>query len=609
LKPSAFTVTDLFCGAGGSSLGAAAMGCELRMAVNHWPLAIETHSNNFPQADHDCNDVSGVDPRRYPSTNILIASPECTNHSLAKGARRKNLNQGHLFNPAKIDPAEERSRATMWDVPRFAEYHDYDAIIVENVVDARHWLMWDAWLHSMDCLGYRWKLVSLNSMFCFPTPQSRDRLYIVFWKKGNPTPDLDFRPPAPCPRCGVVEAIQTWKRNSKTGNPNDVGRYRKQYIYTCPRCRAEVTPFYYAALNAIDWSIPAARIGDRPRPLKPRTLDRIKYGLEKFGRTPLLVITNMTTDKGRTRPVTDPHFVQTGSSLSGLVSPFLVETTFGGRNPSAAASAGAGPVPTQTTRQSMGMVMPFLVAAGSRETAARALAEAVPTLTGSERFGVTFPGTPFFIHTRRNDLDACRVRPGDDPLGTTTGSGTDFGVTFPAPFLTTLRGTANDQLPSTPVGLDEAIGTISAGGRHHALIQGAALMTLRDHPRMLLNELTDPCQTQLTGQQAAVISREPFLVQYYGTGHADGVSEPMAACTTLDRHGLVEQGQELDVDDCHFRMLVPHEIQSAMAFPGDYRVLGNARDKVKQLGNAVTPPAMSWLYRQTVASLHPEVAP
>lgn len=51
-------------------------------------------------------------------------------------------------------------------------------------------------------------------------------------------------------------------------------------------------------------------------------------------------------------------------------------------------------------------------------------------------------------------------------------------------------------------------------------------------------------------------------------------------------------------------MLQPHEIGAGMAFPSDYVVLGNKRDQVKQLGNAVTPPAMSWLVQQVVAALN-----
>jgi DNA (cytosine-5)-methyltransferase 1 len=49
-KKSYLTVTDQFCGAGGSSLGAAASGMEVMLAMNHWELAIKTHNTNFPAA-------------------------------------------------------------------------------------------------------------------------------------------------------------------------------------------------------------------------------------------------------------------------------------------------------------------------------------------------------------------------------------------------------------------------------------------------------------------------------------------------------------------------------------------------------------------------------
>lgn len=40
-----------------------------------------------------------------------------------------------------------------------------------------------------------------------------------------------------------------------------------------------------------------------------------------------------------------------------------------------------------------------------------------------------------------------------------------------------------------------------------------------------------------------------------------------------------------------------------MAFPADYRVLGNKREQVRQLGNAVTPPVMQMLVERIVKSL------
>jgi DNA (cytosine-5)-methyltransferase 1 len=44
-------------------------------------------------------------------------------------------------------------------------------------------------------------------------------------------------------------------------------------------------------------------------------------------------------------------------------------------------------------------------------------------------------------------------------------------------------------------------------------------------------------------------------------------------------------------------------VQAGMAFDADYVVLGNSREKVKQLGNAVTPPVMEMLVERCVESL------
>src|SRR5690606_4806221 len=150
-----------------------------------------------------------------------------------------------MFDKGLLDPAAERSRATMWDVPRFAEYHQYEIIIVENVVDARKWVMFDAWLMAMMSLGYKHKCVYLTSMHCHPTPQSRDRMYVVFWKKGNKAPDLEFTPKAYCPACNRdIHAIQNFKNSAKKW-----GKYNSQYVYVCPSDGTVVEPYYYASFN------------------------------------------------------------------------------------------------------------------------------------------------------------------------------------------------------------------------------------------------------------------------------------------------------------------------------------------------------------------------
>lgn len=57
---------DLFCGAGGASLGfhRAAKALNIRtnlLAVNHWPMAIETHKLNFPEGP-ECRHLHGRTP-------------------------------------------------------------------------------------------------------------------------------------------------------------------------------------------------------------------------------------------------------------------------------------------------------------------------------------------------------------------------------------------------------------------------------------------------------------------------------------------------------------------------------------------------------------------
>ena len=517
MKTSYVSVTDQFCGAGGSSLGATKAGAEVRLAMNHWKLAIETHNTNFPKVDHDCTDISAVDPRRYPSTDILITSPECTNHSLAKGKTRTYYERD-IFGNVLIDPSEERSRATMWDVPRFAEYHDYNIILVENVVDAGKWRLFDSWLHAMHALGYEHQVVYLNSMFAHPTPQSRDRMYTIFWKNGNQKPDLEFRPPAWCIHCQAdVAAIQTWKKGRW-------GRYKAQYFYRCPNCHKQVEPYYYAAFNAIDFTIQAERIGDRKTPLRPKTMARIQYGLEAFGRKPMIVTGRYTTGvESRVRDALgDVIPTQPGDASHAVVMPWLVETNYDGEKRAADA---LGPGPTQTARQSMGVTLPFLV----------------KTIRQDDAYAFSMDSaSPMWTQT------TCQ----------------DVGIVTPPGFIADMRGSSDAS------SLQHPLACVTAGGNHHALL-----------------------------------SADVFLTYYYGSVNVSQPNESIHTVTGVDRVGLVSNALEaLTVDDLSFRMLQPHEIGRAMAFPDTYVVKGNGRERVKQYGNAVTPPAMAMLMERCMAT-------
>lgn len=358
MKNSYLTATDQFCGAGGSSQGARKAGVEVKLALNHWKLAIETHNTNFPETLHDCTDISACDPRRYPSTDILITSPECTTHSPAGGNRHKTVKASlDLFDKGLIDPSTERSRATMWDVCRFAEYHQYNAIVVENVVEARsQWVLFDVWLEAMHRLGYQHRCLYLNSMHFWPTPQSRDRMYVVFWKKGNPALDLDHRPLAHCPCCGKdVHAIQTWKNPAKK-----FGKYRFQYVYSCPVDGTVVEPYYYAAFNAIDWSDLGQLIGSRKKELSPNTLKRIQWGLDRYGVDPLIVNTKFGSEaRGTTRTVAREMMSQTTIASTALATPFVIKGEHSSLPGYAKQVTDA--FMTQTVRQTSALVSPWII--------------------------------------------------------------------------------------------------------------------------------------------------------------------------------------------------------------------------------------------------------
>jgi DNA (cytosine-5)-methyltransferase 1 len=482
------TLTDLFCGAGGSASGAELVdGVRTVMAANHWDKAIATHAHNLPHAAHDCADISQIDPRRYPATDLLWASPECTNHSQAKGVRAADRIPD-LFGEVLPDDAAERSRATMWDVVRFVEARwlagrPYKGFVVENVVEAARWIPYPAWRAALEAYGNCLHTVYMNSMFAQAggdgACQSRDRMYIVGHLKSlGRCPDLRrwTRPKATCDRCGKRQTpIQAWK------NPNAAwGRYEAQYVWRCPTtaCRGNrVYPTVLPAATAIDWALAGTRIGDRSKPLAVKTMTRIEQGLTRYAR---------------------PMMVPAGGTWRTSAVPL------------------DAPMPARTTRETDAL--------------------AVPTLDMLTPLVVALEGRATVSH----------IRPVDRPLRAQTGRAQD-ALVVPMRNHGVARPAGTHPLP-----------TVTAAGNHHALLSWPEL-----------------------------------LVPYYGTGRARLTTEPMGALSTVDRFGLLDTAPAaaLDVMDCLFRMLEPHEIQAGMAFDRGYEILGTRRERVRQAGNAVTPCA------------------
>lgn len=385
--------TDGFCGAGGSSEGARQAGIVVRTALNHWRLAVDTHNANHPETAHDCADISQVDPRRYATTTFAWFSPSCTNHTIANGKKRHRDATPDLFGEVLPDEAADRSRATMWDVVRFAEHHRYRAIIVENVVDARDWILWHAWIAGMVALGYRFKVVYLNSMHALAlgpgAPQSRDRMYVVLWLEGEREPDFNkwTRPTAYCGTCDKpVRAVQAWKNPERK-----YGKYKQQYVWKCPtaRCHAEVFPAVRPASDAIDFSLPAQRIADRARPLADKTMKRIRDGYDAYA-VPILVPVEGRDGKVA-RPASLPMRTCTARNETGVaIPPYIVELRGGGSSHRPVSD----PLATVcASGNHHGLAVPDLVVPYYGNGSAQPTDRPIPTVTTVDRHALLRGGT------------------------------------------------------------------------------------------------------------------------------------------------------------------------------------------------------------------------
>ncbi|GAA5229231.1 DNA cytosine methyltransferase [Arthrobacter cryoconiti] len=497
----------------------------------------------------------------YVLDGIVVAN--CTNHSVAKGKKRVT-NQPDLFGDSIADEAAQKSRATMWDVPRFAEVHKYKLIITENVVDAAKWVMFDAWLFAMDALGYDHHIVYMNSMHAqlggLPAPQSRDRMYVMFWLKGNRRPNFDLLMPlAHCPSCDeTVRCVQSWKNPAYRW-----GRYRAQYNYRCPntKCRNSVVePGWLPASSAIDWTLRGQRIGDRTKPLVPKTLARIAAGLAKYGKQPMHLAAagntydSATTGKGdyyRVWPTTDSLRTLTGTTEHGLVLDSV-------RGSNIMSSTGE-PFATQTTSYTRSLLVPV----EGREGKQAAPVDAVMrTQTTRNETGLLIPPLIMRNNSAPAGQESYLSKPVSEPLGTLTTAGHQSLIIPPGNNLLMEYYGKGQVFP-----ISKAIPTISTTARH------ALITTMRG-----------------TSPEHLASSNAP-------------ITDPLRTISAGGNHAGITEWTVPEVEDCEFRMLEPYEISAGMAFPKNYIMTGNKREQVKQAGNAVTPPAARDLFIVAALSL------
>lgn len=589
------SVADLFCGAGGSSEGLARACDELGVpytltAVNHWDVAIASHTANHPYANHLHAEVDRLKSGELSADgrlDILWASPSCSEHSYAKG--------GH--------GVDDQNRVSAWAINREIERYRPAVVIVENVPPFRNWgpvervlnpdgsqkvdkhgnpLMrpikarrgetFRAWFASVESMGYEGKWALINSAD-HGEPQTRIRWFGIFTLPGVVVP---FPEPS----------------HAKPG--------------TLGVDSGDQLP-WVGAREIIDWSLRGTSIFERDRPLSPNTMRRIEEGIRRYCSGALaeafIVVLRNHADA---QSINDPApTITAGGTHVGLAEtdlrPFIGanrtnNVARGADEPVAAVTTATGgglffaepfvcgsrtnnapkspdePLPTVAANSGGFLVEPFVL--GQQEGAvARDVEQPLPTVTGGgyvrvfepmvvdyamrdgegsgkkpspatpvdeplgtvitrDRFGIA---EPFVVEAGRPDDRETRAT--TDPLGTVTGSNR-YAVAEPI-----IINVCHGDRPHQPKSLDDPLGTVTA--KNGAGMIEPFIVPQQGDGTLTVDDPLDTITTTSRGKRLIEPVAEPFLTSYYGDSAGGAhvprsVEDPVPTITTANRFGLVQ---------------------------------------------------------------------
>lgn len=319
-------VVTLFAGGGGTCTGIAeALQRPVDIAINHWPQAIAMHARNHPETKHYCESVWDVEPRiacGRRKVGFLWASPDCTDHSRAKGGKPKSKGRRALATVVLKWAAQVRPRVIMLEnVEEFAEWGPLgeDGAPLRD----RRGESFRAWVADLELQGYRVEWRSLVAAD-FGAPTTRKRLYLIA-------------------RCDGLPIV--WPEPT-----HGAGRGKA----------------WRSAAECIDFTLPCPSIFTRSRPLAERTLQRIARGVVRYvldAARPFVVPYYGT---GVADPVSEPLATVTTRDRFALVTPFVagIDNQSSGATPVWPASR---PLTTIVTENRHALVAPTLIQTGYGE--------------------------------------------------------------------------------------------------------------------------------------------------------------------------------------------------------------------------------------------------
>jgi DNA (cytosine-5)-methyltransferase 1 len=433
------------------------------LAINHWPIAVETHSANHPTVRHLCESVERIDPRVVVPggrLHLLLAGPECTHFSTARGGR----------------PVNPQSRASAWHILKWAQELYIDTILIENVPEFRTWGP-DRGGHEAaqeqegrDLSGVpdRAALARLHaSRTGSSTPRTtatrRRGSACSSWRAAASTralADADAQQGRAADALRRAQAVAAGARGDRldglTGRASFTGRSRssrRRSRASSPGLRKFGGPELQPFLVLMEHS---GRLGSRrSRRCRPSR----REGRRDRVAQPFLVRFKGTGPRAATARAASTSRRLPTLTASGESIPRSQAYVLGQQSGSVPRSTD-DQLPTLATDGAVSLVRPFLVPMyGERPTQSprtHGVDEPVPTIpaTGGGKFGVV---EPFILDAAHGSDDNCRAKPIDQPLGVVTGSNR---FALAEPFLTKYNRTATGAYS-----VDEPVDTISTRDR------------------------------------------------------------------------------------------------------------------------------------------------
>lgn len=469
---------DLFAGGGGASSGfEQATGRPVTVAINHDAAAIAMHRANHPQTYHFQTNIWEVDPRMVVRmfgdrpVGFMWASPDCTDHSKAKGGIPKR-------------EKDKKSRSLGWVIQMWAGTVRPKIIHCENVEEWKFWgpltgpshalrackkrrgRYFKQLVRNLRAFGYAVEHRELRAC-AYGAATIRKRLYLIARCDGQPIvwPDETHADPK-----GKKFDAKVHKPYDQTANHID---------WLKPMCSIFAT-----REEAKAWAKEHGQACPQ-RPLKFNTNKRIARGVKRFvldNPNPYMrwidyaarasgvftVGVGGRAGQSQERSVEDPGATITAKGDTAVVAPMLAQVAHGEESASGKRRGGGvqsveEPNPTMTAKGTNAIIAPVIGRTGQAGGNGDYVNEATDPLTTvtskAEHYAISAFTTPRY---GERDGQEPRGRAIDEPAATIVPSANGDQIVAPM-----MVQSNHGDVPFSSV--EAPLRTIMAGGQHHAI--------------------------------------------------------------------------------------------------------------------------------------------